>query len=182
MNRPMTIFAASILFLISSIQPSSANWNFESTNNSKGIVATAQTFWAQGFGPVSRDRLLNLNMKDEDYWAALDVYCSKRQLYVSIYLFQAGSGHEEFQLDDPGYYNLVFNGQSKKRFRTWGSGDTYRIAFSTDARRVTQELMRSRTMSLVVRDRYWKRGLTLNFQTSGFSKAKTRFKYAGCPL
>lgn len=169
---------------LSLLLPPSANaaWNLESDNGTDGLTASASTFWIQRVGPVDFDELMTIDQEEGSYWATLTVLCTKKRLYVAMGINQFGSGHDDLKLDDPGFADLIFNNQFRKRFRTWGSGVPANIAFSTDANKLTREMLIRKTMSTVIRVKFSKERIPLLFDISKLSKAKTRFRYAGCKI
>lgn len=178
----------SVIFLLATAlvfsgTPSYATWQFESENSSTGLSAFASSFWAEGFGPVSWQRLLNLPMDDGDLWATLTVSCIRKKPTVAISVQQAGSGNQELRFDDPGYLSITLNGLPAKRYRTAGS--EYKDSFyinNTDSKALVKSLTTRNYLSVTARIKYSTKKVSMLFDVSGLSKGKTRFKYAGCTI
>lgn len=178
----------SIIFLLTAAltfggTPSHAVWQFDSENSSSGLSAYASTFWADGFGPVSWERLLNLPLDDGDLWGTLTVSCIRKKPSVAITVQQAGSGNEELRFDDPGYLSITLNGLPAKRYRTIGS--EYKDSFyinNTDSKTLVKNLMKRNFLSVAPRIKFSSKKVSMLFDVSGLSKGKTRFKYAGCSI
>lgn len=108
--------------------------------------------------------------------------CSKRRLTIGINLNMAGSGNREIALDDPGYAYLRFDSTPLRKYRTWATDIDSTIAFSSDAPAIVKSLVKARTLSVTVRDRVARERITLTFDVTNLSKAKARFRYAGCKI
>lgn len=176
------VFLLSI-FLAVGVVPAQAVWQFESDNKSSGLSAYASTFWAEGFGPVSWERLLNLPLDDGDLWATLTVGCVSKKLNVVIAVTQAGSGNDEIRLDNPGYLTITLNGLPAKRYRTVGSDypDTFYLS-NTDSKALVKTMLKRSYLTLSPRIKYSNKKLSMLFDVTALTKGKTRFKYAGCTI
>ena len=178
--RPRLVIASSFVFLFGSLFPSTARaWELNSENTRTGIVASAVQFWVQGIGPVTPSQFFNGEFEDNTYWASFILMCEKKKLTAYFNLEQTGSGHDEIKLDDPGYATLVFNGTTSKRYRTFGLGIPSSIAIQKDAVALAKGMLSKQTLSTTLKLRFSNR-IPVKFNISGLSKAKTRFKYAGC--
>lgn len=181
-SRLLLISLLTLALALGSTSVANAEWRFESKNERSGISTSATTYWVQGYGPVSFDELMSATQEDGAYWAILMVGCTEKRLYVSAIVNQFGSGHDEIRLDDPGYADIIFNNTIKKRFRTWGSGVSGTIGFISDAKKLTKEMLKRKSMSTVIKNNAKNQRIPLLFDVSQLSKASTRFKYAGCKL
>lgn len=161
-----------------------AVWELESENKVSGISAFATTFWLEGIGPISLDELMQVEDEVEEgtYWGSLMVSCTKRRLTVGINLNMAGSGNREIILDDPGYAYLRIDSTPLRKYRTWATDIDSTIAFSSDAPLIVKNLAKARILSITVRDRVARERITLYFDVANLSKAKARFRYAGCKI
>ena len=167
-------------FSISILTPYQARaWELNSENSRTGIITTASQFWVEGYGPVSAKQIFSGDFEDDLYWAALTLYCEKKSLKVVIFLYQVGSGHDELKLDDPGYISISLNGSPAKKYGTFGTGIPGTIAVKKDAVALAKAMLTKRTFSTTLRIRYGDR-IPMKFTISDLSKARTRFKYAGC--
>lgn len=184
MKRIATVIALALFILLVVPASSRAVWEFESENKVSGITAFATTFWLEGIGPISMDQLMQVEEEVEEgsYWASLLVSCSKRRLTIGINLNMAGSGNQEIALDDPGYAYLRFDSAPLRKYRTWATDIDSTIAFSSDAAAIAKSLVKARTLSVTVRDRVARERITLTFDVANLSKAKARFRYAGCKI
>jgi len=170
----------SLSLLLGLLFPNASNsWELNSENSRSGIFTTASQFWVAGYGPVTPKRFFQGTFEDDIYWATLNLMCQKKKLSVYIYLTKTGSGHEDIRLDDPGYISLLFNGSISKRYRTYGSGQKDVIVIQRDAVSLAKAMVSKTTLSTSLKPRFGNR-IQIKFDVSGLSKAKTRFKYAGC--
>lgn len=167
------------LLMTSLVQPSANAWELMSENKAGGLTAYATVFWVEGYGPVTSKQFFSGDFENDTYWSTLTLMCNKRKLSAFINISQSGSGHEDLSLDDPGYVSMVFNGTVSKRYRTWGSGVPATIAIQKDASLFVKMALSKQTLSTSVKPKFKPR-IPLKFNISGLSKAKTRFKYAGC--
>lgn len=176
------IALTSFSLLIGLLFPTASNsWYLNSDNSRSGIFTVASQFWVDGVGPVTTKQFFQGSFEDDQYWASLNLVCEKKKLSVNIYLTKTGSGHEDIRLDDPGYISLLFNGSMSKRYRTYGSGRKDFIVIQKDAQALAKAMLSKRSMSTTLKPRFGNR-IPIKFDVSGLSKAKTRFKYAGCPF
>ena len=176
----MSVVALVWSFFISILTPYQARaWELNSENSRSGIITSASQFWVEGYGPIAPKDFFFDNFEDETYWATLSLYCERKTLTAYIYLSQIGSGHEDLRLDDPGYISVTLNGSTTKRYRTYGTGMAGTIAIRKDAKAFAQALLTKKTLSTTLRIRYGSR-IPVKFTVSDLSKARTRFKYAGC--
>ncbi|MEY3319098.1 MAG: hypothetical protein RL540_1470 [Actinomycetota bacterium] len=184
MRRLASVTALALL--CSTLLPSSSNavWEFESENKVSGITAYATTFWLEGTGPISIDQLMQVEDEVEEgtYWGSLMVSCTKRRLTIGVNLNMAGSGNREIILDDPGFAYLRMDSAPLRKYRTWATDIDSTIAFSSDAPNIAKILVKARTLSITVRDRVARERITLTFDVANLSKAKARFRYAGCKI
>ena len=157
----------------------SNSWDLNSENSRSGILTTASQFWVAGYGAVTAKQFFQGTFEDDIYWASLNLVCEKKKLSIYIYLTKTGSGHEDIRLDDPGYISLLFNGNTSKRYRTYGSGQKDVIVIQKDAISLAKAMVGKSSLSTSLKPRYGNR-IQIKFDVSGLSKAKTRFKYAGC--
>lgn len=178
----LAVLSLAVPFLI----PTNAKavWELESENKVSGISAFATTFWLEGVGPISLDELMQVEDEVEEgtYWGSLMVSCTKRRLTVGINLNMAGSGNREIILDDPGFAYLRMDSAPLRKYRTWATEIDSTIAFSSDAPLIAKGLAKARTLSITVRDRVARERITLSFDVANLSKAKARFRYAGCRI
>lgn len=184
MSRKLYWIIFVLVFSIISASPSSAVWEFESENRPSGISSYATTFWLEGQGAISLDDLVQIEDEIEEgtYWATLTVSCVKKKLLIGVNLNMAGSANQDIVLDDPGYAYLRFDTSSQRKYRTYGSDIQSSINFSSEARVISTNLMKAGKLTLTVRDRIARERITMVFDVSGFAKAKSRFRYAGCKL
>lgn len=173
-----------LFFPLLLMSPASATWEFESENKPSGVSAYATTFWLEGTGPITLDDLVQVEdeIDEGSYWATLMVSCVKKKLQVGINLNMAGSGNREIVLDDPGFAYLRFDSLALRKYRTYGVDLPSSLYFSSDAKAITTNLLKASSLSLTVRDRIARERIALKFDVSGFSKSKTRFRYAGCRI
>ena len=164
--------------------PASAVWEFESENRPSGISAYATTFWLEGEGAISLDDLVQNEDEIEEgtYWATLTISCIRKKLLVGVNINMAGSANKDVVLDDPGFAYLRFDSSGLRKYRTYGSDVKSSINFSSEARVISTNLMKASKLTLAVRDRIARERITMVFDVSGFAKAKSRFRYAGCKL
>lgn len=167
------------LFISLLIPAPARAWELNSENSRSGIITSASQFWVEGYGPIAPKDFFFDNFDDDLYWASLSLYCERKTLTAYIYLSQIGSGHDDLQLDDPGYFSVTLNGSTTKRYRTYGTGMSGTIAIRKDAKAFAQALLSKKTLSTTLRIRYGSR-IPLKFTVSDLAKARTRFKYAGC--
>ena len=181
--RPLIVVFSAIFALVLTSAPSTADWQFESDNNRTGISAYASSFWAQGYGPVAYSKLMNISLDDGDYWGILTVSCVRKKLNVVISVNISGSGNEGIRFDNPGYINVSLSGTPTKRYRTMGSeyGDTIYLT-STDSKTLVRSMMTRSYLAVAPRIKFSSKKVAMFFDISGLSKAKTRFKYAGCSI
>lgn len=178
------VFAFSMIWtlLASVLNPSQARaWELNSENTRSGIITSATQFWVEGYGPIGANDFFSDNFEDDTYWASLGLFCERKSLTAYIYLSQFGSGHDDLRLDDPGYISVTLNGSITKRYRTYGTGMAGTIAIRKDAKAFAQALLTKKTLSTTLRIRYGNR-IPMKFIVSDLAKARTRFKYAGCPF
>ena len=183
--KSLRVSLALLLSLVLSLPVSSvhADWQFESDNDRSGLSAYGSSFWAQGYGPVTYGKLMNLDMDEGDLWAAITVSCIRKRLYVSIRINQVGSGNQEIRLDDPGYVGVTISGVSEKRYRTEGSDykDTLFIK-SNDSKVLVKAMLGKSFLVVSPRIKSMNQRVRMLFDISSLSKGKTRFRYAGCPF
>lgn len=181
-SRVLISLFVSTAFVLTS-NPSQAVWQFDSENDRSGISAYAATYWAQGYGPVSLSRLMNLDMEESDLWGILTLSCQRRSLRASIGLYQAGSGNDSIRLDNPGYVTITLNSTAAKRYRTTGSdsADTFFLA-QTDSKNLARAILSRSYLSISPRIKYSNKRVNMLFDVTSLSKGKTRFRYAGCTL
>ena len=163
-----------------STSPASA-WELSSENTRTGIVSSAVQFWVEGYGPVTPKQFFNGSFEDDTYWSTLVLMCERKKLTIYFNIEITGSGHEDFRLDDPGYVSVVYNGVTSKRYRTYGTGIPGTIAVQKDAVAMAKAMLSKQTISTSFKIRFGSR-IPVKFNIAGLSKAKTRFKYAGCSL
>lgn len=182
--RLVPLLMLSLLILFSESPSSRAEWEFESENKPNGISAYATTFWVEGIGPISLDDLTQLEDEIEEgtYWSTLMVSCVRKKLIVGMNVNMAGSGNREIALDDPGYAYLRFDSVTARKYKTFGSDLPSSITFSTDAKSIVTNFLKSKTVTITVRDRIARERITMKFDVSYLAKAKVRFRYAGCKL
>jgi hypothetical protein len=181
-KKRYAIGALVMTLFLTLLTPYSANsWELNSENSRTGIVTSAAQFWVEGYGPIAAKDFFFDNFEDDTYWASLSLYCERKTLTAYIYLSQIGSGHDDLRLDDPGYISVTLNGSTTKRYRTYGTGMSGTIAIRKDAKAFAQSLLSKKTLTTTLRIRYGNR-IPLKFTVSDLSKARTRFKYAGCPF
>lgn len=178
------LVASTMILVVGASNPTFAAWELESENRPSGISAFATTFWLEGRGPISLDDLVQEEegIEEGTYWASLMVSCVKKRLIIGVNLNMAGSANREISLDDPGYAYLRFDSLSLRKYRTIGVDLPSSINFSVDARAIVSKMLTSKSVSLTVRDRVARERISMNFDVSGLSKAKSRFRYAGCRL
>jgi hypothetical protein len=183
-NKSLLVALSALVCNVLLVNNANAVWELESENKPSGVSAYATTFWLEGTGPISLDDLVQVEDEIEEgsYWATLMVSCTKKKLLVGINLNMAGSANRDIVLDDPGYTYLRFDSSAQRKYKTYGSDLPSSLSFVSDARAITTFLMKSNSMSITLRDRISRDRVLLKFDVSGFSKAKTRFRYAGCKL
>jgi hypothetical protein len=181
-SRFVVPICLALLLSLSSTSAASASWRLESVNNRSGLSAYATTFWLQGSGSVDFETLMNENVPEGTYWAILMTSCIKKRLTITISVNQSGSGNADMRIDDPGYASVVFDDRVKKRYKTWGSGIESSIGFLSDAKKLAIEMGKRKKMTTVLKLSSSNERLFIQFDISGLAKAKTRFRYAGCPI
>ena len=181
--RALWISTLTCVLILSSATSARAEWLIESENKSSGLTTNASTFWAQKHGPLSFDEIMSISGEDGDYFAILTITCSSKQLAITLGLSQFGSGHKEIRVDDPGFMDVIFNSQVKKRFKTRGQDYPGNFSFaSTEAKKLIKEALKRKNMSTVIRNNSTKERIPVLFDVMGLSKATSRFKFAGCKL
>ena len=184
MSRKLSWVIPTLIFGVVMTSPANAVWEFESENRPSGISSYATTFWLEGEGAISFDDLVQIEDEIEEgtYWATLTASCVKKKLLIGINLNMAGSANQDIVLDDPGFAYLRFDSSPLRKYRTYGSDLQSSINFSSEARVISTNLMKANKLTLTVRDRIARERITMVFDVSGFAKAKSRFRYAGCKL
>jgi hypothetical protein len=182
-HRPLLVAFPLIFALALNAAPSRADWQFESDNNRTGISTYASSFWAQGYGPVSYSKLMNISLDEGDYWGILTISCVRKKLNVVITVNISGSGNDGIRFDNPGYINISLSGIPTKKYRTMGSeyGDTIYLT-STDSKTLVKSMMTKSYLAVAPRIKFSSKKVAMFFDISGLSKAKTRFRYAGCSI
>jgi hypothetical protein len=167
------------MILVSSQQPASAEWFLESQNSRSGVTTYASTFWIENFGPASLEDIEQEDLEEGTFWSILTASCVNKKLSFVITLEIAGSGNVDIRLDDPGYAFLKFN-LLTKRYRTAPSDFNASLSFVSDAKKILSDALRTSRMSVTLRELSTRERVTAIFDLSGLSKAKARFRSAGC--
>lgn len=174
------------LVLILGLTPTSANaqWELESENKPSGVSTYATTFWLQGYGPINLNNLVRMEDRVDEgtYWSTLMLSCIRKKLIIGINLNISGSGNRDIVLDDPGFAYLRFNSSAQRRYKTYGTDLESSLSFVSEASSIVTQMMKSKNMSVTLKDRNSRDRVSMTFDVTGLSKAKTRFRYAGCRI
>jgi hypothetical protein len=164
--------------------PAFAEWELESENKPSGVSTYATTFWLQGYGSINLDNLVRMEDRVDEgtYWSTLMLSCVRKKLIIGINLNVAGSGNREIVLDDPGFAYLRFNSSAQRRYKTYGTDLESSISFTAEARNIVAQILKSKSLSVTLKDRNSRDKISMIFDVTGLSKAKTRFRYAGCKI
>jgi len=164
--------------------PASAEWEFESENKPSGVSTYATTFWLQGYGPINLNNLVRMEERVDEgtYWSTLMLSCIRKKMIIGINLNVAGSGNRDIVLDDPGFAYLRFNSSAQRRYKTYGTDLESSISFVADAGSIVSQILKSKNLSVTLKDRNSRDKVSMIFDVTGLSKAKTRFRYAGCKI
>ena len=180
--RRILVVLVLLFSMILSITPTHAIWQFESENDRGRLSAYASSFWIEGIGPVSYEKFLNQELDEGTLWSVMTISCVRKSLAISISVGQAGSGNEDIKLDDPGYVDIRFDNAAQRRYRTYGTGDQTTLAIYNGVKTLVSGMMSKKRLSASPRIKYSTKRIPLVFDISGLSKAKTRFRYAGCSI
>jgi hypothetical protein len=173
------VWLTPLMFIISSQQPASAEWFLESQNSRSGVATYASTFWIENFGPANLEDIEQEDLEEGTFWSILTASCVGKKLSFVITLEIAGSGNVDIRLDNPGYAYLKFNLLTKK-FRTSPSNFNASLSFVSDANKILSETLKTSRLSITLRELSTRERVTAIFDLSGLSKAKARFRSAGC--